>query len=245
MKQKTKYTDESVLNYKEHNLPNGYAYTVGEFEDRALALKLLTTAIDLGYNDAKIIDSKELISMKTGKKANTIKPENTQENNQPINNVNVSKDGRPVYAIQLKALSKPIDMSIFKDMKGVKEYLGADGYYRYTYLEFSSREEATLMLSKIKAKGYNDAFVINVNRYKMRETQGNAEYTIQIKAMKTPLNMKYFNNIEGVKEYISNDGYYKYTYGKYKKLDDAKKGLKKVKKKGYSDAFIVNVEKYN
>lgn len=253
VKQQEQYTKESVLNYKERKIADGYAYTVGEFEDKALALKLLTTAIDLGFNDARIIDTQDLNRMISGKQTHssqqaTVKEEDTEEDvEEGINKVVTSSDipKNAVYAIQVKALSTPIDMSIFKDLKGVKEYLGADGYYRYTYMEFLSREEATTKLQSVKDQGYTDAFVIDVNRYKLRETLGTAEYTIQIKAMKTPLNMKYFNNIEGVKEIIANDGYYKYIYGKYSKLDAAKKDLKKVKKKGYIDAFIVNVEKYN
>jgi outer membrane protein OmpA-like peptidoglycan-associated protein len=253
VKQKAKYTKESTLEFVEHQYPFGYLYTTGKFEEKAEAVKLLNKAIDLEFNDARIISSIELSKVITGDKqipsnnsANIV----TNNNNVDTQNNDVSpnisgNDLTPIYAIQLKALSKPMDLNLFKGMKGVKEYLGNDGFYRYTYMEFSSREDAKKILSEIKEKGYNDAFVINVKRYKMRETEGNAEYTIQIKAMKTPLNMKYFNNIEGVKEIIAKDGYYKYIYGKYSKLDDAKKDLKKVKKRGYSDAFIVNVEKYN
>ena len=242
LKQKDKYTKQISLIYKEHKTKDGYAYTVGEFEDKALALKSLTTAIDLGFSDAKIIDNKELNRIAVEEQ---IAGNQQNNNNQQGTTANTNIPGQPIYAIQVKALSSPIDMSIFKNLKGVKEYLGVDGYYRYTYMEFSSREEATRKLQSIKDQGYTDAFVIDVNRYKLRESQGNAEYTIQIKAMKTPLNMKYFNNIQGVKEIIANDGYYKYIYGKYNKIDDARKALKKVKKKGYPDAFIVNFDKYN
>jgi len=245
LKQKDKYTKQISLTYKEHKTKDGYAYTVGEFNDKASALKSLTSAIDLGFNDAKIIDTKELNRLAVAEQPVTNQQNtDTQQGTTETAN-NTSSNQTKVYAIQVKALSSPIDISMLKGLKGVKEYLGADGYYRYTYMEFSSREEATLKLQSIKELGYTDAFVIDVNRYKLRETQGNAEYTIQIKAMKTPLNMKYFNNIQGVKEIIANDGYYKYIYGKYNKIDDARKALKKVKKKGYPDAFIVNLEKYN
>lgn len=242
LNQKEKYTKQISLIYKEHKTKNGYAYTVGEFNDKASALNSLTSAIDLGFNDAKIIDTKELNRItvaNTTNKPNT----NTQQTITDTTN-NTNSNQTKIYAIQVKALSSPIDISMLKNLKGVKEYLGADGYYRYTYMEFESIEEAKLKLQSIKDLGYTDAFVIDVNRYKLRETQGNAEYTIQIKAMKTPVNIKYFNDIQGVKEIIANDGYYKYIYGKYNKIDDARKALKKVKKK-YPDAFIVNFEKYN
>ena len=41
------------------------------------------------------------------------------------------------YTIQLKATRKPVKMSEFKGIEGVREIVSEDGYYRYVTGEFS------------------------------------------------------------------------------------------------------------
>jgi len=47
-----------------------------------------------------------------------------------------------------------------------------------------------------------------------------------------------------IKELIGNDGNYKYIYGNYKSVDEARKDLEKIKKSGYPDAYIVNMQNF-
>ncbi len=227
--QKEKFTKNVECKYSEFKTSEGYVYTLGSFTDKSSAIKLLNKAIDNGFADSKIIDNAEYKSI-------------TKIKTKPIIN---SDNKKAVYSIQIKALSRPVKISKFTNIKGIKEYLGADGYYRYTYKEFKTKEEARNHLAEVTTKGYIDAFIIDVNKYKQRETNGNAEYTIQLKALKNPINIKFFSNLKAVKEFIANDGYYKYTIGNYKTMEEARKSLHNIKSKGYKDAFIVNVEKYN
>ncbi len=227
--QKEKFNKTVDCKYSEFKTNKGYVYTLGSFTDKSSAIKLLNKAIDNGFADAKIISTKEYKSIIK------VKP----------NPITTSNNKKAVYSIQIKALSHPVKISQFKNIKGIKEYLGADGYYRYTYKEFKTKEEARNHLNEVTNKGYIDAFIIDINKYKQREIKGNAEYTIQLKALKNPINIKFFNNLKGVKEFIANDGYYKYSIGSYKTMSEARKSLKNIKSKGYKDAFIVNVEKYN
>jgi len=228
-------TDYKGLKMDEIKANKKYIYTLGNFSDKSLALNNLNLAIDAGFEQAKIIDEKEYTQL-TGKN----KPKTTKTDNK------IYKNPNPVYSIQLKALSRPVNIKqVFKELsKNVKEYLGKDGFYRYTYKEFNNKENAKKELPAIIEKGYSGAFVIDVRKYKERDLSGNAEYTIQLKALKKPINLKFFKNIQGVKEYIGNDGLYKYTIGKFNNIEDARKALKKIKKKGYNDAFIVNTESY-
>jgi len=227
--QKNKFTKKIDFKYSEIKTNKNYIYTVGSFTDKSSAIKLLNNAIDSGFADAKIISNSEY---------KTLTKEKTKAT---VNNNNK----KAVYSIQIKALSRPVKISEFTNIKGIKEYLGADGYYRYTYKKFKTKKEARKHLDEVINKGFTDAFIIDINKYIQRETKGNAEYTIQLKALKNPINIKFFSNLKGVKEFIANDGYYKYTIGSYKTMEDARKSLKTIKAKGYKDAFIVNVEKYN
>jgi outer membrane protein OmpA-like peptidoglycan-associated protein len=226
--QKEKFNKNVECKYKEVKTNKGYVYTLGSFTDKSSAIKLLNKAIDNGFADAKIITDDEYKTI-TKVKDNSV----------------ASTSKKSVYSIQIKALSHPVKISQFTNIKGIKEYLGADGFYRYTYKEFKTKEEARKHLSEVTGKGFPDAFIIDIKKYKQREIKGNAEYTIQLKALKNPINIKFFSNLKGVREFIANDGYYKYTIGSYKTMDEARKSLQNIRAKGYKDAFIVNVEKYN
>ena len=224
--QDKKLTRPVECDYREVKSAKGYVYTLGAFNKKALAIKSLNKALDNGFKDAVIIDNLEYL---------TLSKKSTNDN-PPI---------KGTYSIQIKALSQPVKISEFTNLKGVKEYLSEDGYYRYTYNEYKTKAEARNHLDEVLNEGFADAFIIEIGKYKQREVDGNAEYTIQLKALKNPINIKFFSNIKGVKEFIANDGYYKYTFGTYFTMSDARKALKQIRQKGYTDAFIVNVEKYN
>ena len=66
-----------------------------------------------------------------------------------------------------------------------------------------------------------------------------ALYTIQLKATKTPLDI---GKIFQVKEIKSDDGFYKYYYGEYTELSKANEALLAIKKLGYEDALIKNLD---
>lgn len=71
------------------------------------------------------------------------------------------------YTIQIFALrrSEVIRRSLLQDLKQVLLHEGKDGFNRYTYGKYSSIQGAIEMLEKIKAMGYNDAFVRRETRY--------------------------------------------------------------------------------
>lgn len=222
------------------NGEDGILYTVGDYKEKSDALKLFNQIIELGFDGTKIIDNYELDELKAKEFIVDFlnKSDSTSSGNQTTNPV------PGAYTIQLKALSKPIDMEFFSNLKGVKENLCSDGYYRYTYKIFTDVQEAQIEKQKVIELGYPDAFLVSTDKFNFIEDK-QGEFTIQLKAMQKPVNISYFKGLEDVKEYIGNDGLYKYTYGKYTSISEAKKDLKKVAKKGFPDAFVVNVEKYN
>ncbi|MBT1699262.1 PD40 domain-containing protein [Fulvivirgaceae bacterium PWU4] len=76
-------------------------------------------------------------------------------------------DADVYYTIQIFALrrSEVIRRSLLQDLKQVLLHEGKDGFNRYTYGKYSSIQGAIEMLQKIRAMGYNDAFVRREARY--------------------------------------------------------------------------------
>ena len=79
----------------------------------------------------------------------------------------IDPDADVYYTIQIFALrrSEVIRRSLLQDLKQVLLHEGKDGFNRYTYGKYSSIQGAIEMLEKIKAMGYNDAFVRREARY--------------------------------------------------------------------------------
>jgi hypothetical protein len=67
---------------------------------------------------------------------------------------------------------------------------------------------------------------------------GKRIYTIQLKAAISPISMGLFRNFQGVKEILSEDGYYRYVMGEYSQFSKAKEALLRVQDAGFKDAFI-------
>jgi len=115
---------------------------------------------------------------------------------------------------------------------------------------FYNRAEAIKYLGYVKEKGFVDAHLINQydlddeSKYLYRlmpiisNTSGKRIYTIQVRASKTPLNINIFTNVPGVREILSDDGYYRYVTGEYENMADAKKAIQSVQDAGFEDAFI-------
>jgi outer membrane protein OmpA-like peptidoglycan-associated protein len=115
---------------------------------------------------------------------------------------------------------------------------------------FYSRHDALVYLEYAKGKGFKEATV--VTQYQISNSQNltssevistikaanKTTYTIQLRASLKPLDMKLFNNIQGVREVASSDGYYRYIYGEYNSFTKAKTELITVQESGFKSAFI-------
>jgi outer membrane protein OmpA-like peptidoglycan-associated protein len=118
---------------------------------------------------------------------------------------------------------------------------------------FYNRADALKYLGYAREKGFDKAYILNqydlenesravfnpdADKVAINHT-GQRVYTIQLLATRNPLNIsRIFSGLEGVREIKANDGYYKYSYGEYKALSKAKEALLSIKKLGYEDAFI-------
>ncbi len=208
-------------------------FNAGKFKNKPDAMRILNIAIDQGFNDATIISTDELSNIKTEITRNIAKQKEIDE-------ANVKKD----YTLQIKAFTTPVDLSVFKNLKGVEEHFCIDGIYRYTYGKYKTRAEAQQEKEIIETLGYHDAFVVELSKFKEKVIQ-KSEFTIQLKSSSTPIKLSVFKKFkDDVKELIGNDGNFKYIYGSYKTISEARKDLDKIRKEGYTDAFITNMSVY-
>lgn len=158
------------------------------------------------------------------------------------------------YSIILLKTAEKLRSGYFKDL--IKDemlfirIIQTDSAYIYTLGTFFNKADAIKYLSVAKEKGLNNAYI--VNQYDLdsqspvlREENGSVGllktrkvFTIQLKATKSPINIsRVFPNYSGVREFVADDGFYKYFYGEYESIEQAKQVIISVKK-DYDDAFI-------
>jgi outer membrane protein OmpA-like peptidoglycan-associated protein/tetratricopeptide (TPR) repeat protein len=132
----------------------------------------------------------------------------------------------------------------------------ADTLSMYVLGVFYNKTDALKYLGYARDNGFKSAYILN--QYDL-ENESNAilnpggknsflshldqkKYTIQLGATRNPINAdKIFSGLHSVSEVKANDGYYKYYYGEYPTLTDAKNALLIVHKAGYDDAYIRNL----
>jgi flagellar motor protein MotB len=71
-----------------------------------------------------------------------------------------------------------------------------------------------------------------------KEFNGKVTYTIQLVTVKKQLNLNQFKNIDGVREIVTDDGYFRYVCGEYKSFSQAKSALATIQKTEFKNAFI-------
>lgn len=64
------------------------------------------------------------------------------------------------FTIQIKSLSKPVELSYFESESGVWEKKAADGLYKYFYGRYPDYASAREVAVKLKKGQYPDAFVV-------------------------------------------------------------------------------------
>lgn len=139
------------------------------------------------------------------------------------------------YSVQLMALKKNIGADYFKNIDKLEITLNPDSIYRYSVGTSESMDQAMATLQKVKELGYTKAF-IRINREE-------PNFTIQLMALKKPVEVTYFANLSGVVLVKGDDEFYRYFYGKYATKDDAKNTLQQVIDAGYKDAFVKRIVK--
>ena len=124
-------------------------YVLGVFFNGSDAVRYLGYAMEKGFKEAYIINQYELDG--NAKYLYSRIP------------VISSTTGKKTYTIQVKAAISPVNMNTFKDIQGIRELSGNDGYYRYITGEYKTISEAKNALKTLQAAGFNDAFIRELN----------------------------------------------------------------------------------
>jgi outer membrane protein OmpA-like peptidoglycan-associated protein/tetratricopeptide (TPR) repeat protein len=158
------------------------------------------------------------------------------------------------YSIVLVKTRQNLAPDYFRDLKINEMHfiktIKTDSVSFYILGLFYNKTDALKYLVYAKENGFKDACLINQYEIKVsQESPNNSDavseqiadekvYTIQLKASKTPLNLGLFKGIEGVNEIYSDDGYYRYVYGKYSSFSKAKAEVVRLQESGFRNAFI-------
>ncbi len=153
----------------------------------------------------------------------------------PVITFNNIDDSKKSYSVQLMALKKPVDTDYFTGLENVVVTLGEDGFYRYTVGYTVSYSEACRLKEKINQAGYPSAF-IKTNAFL-------PNYTIQLMALKAPVDLSYFKDLPVVSVTKGTDEFYRYTFGAFDNINAAKEALQKLRELGYDKVFIRKMEK--
>lgn len=123
---------------------NKYRYYLTGYETKASALSDLNTLIDKGFEDAQIVDKIE---------SDLIEEKVVEQNGE--------------FTIQIKALKQKVDPKEFTNLEGIQIYKGKDGFYRYTYGTYKTREEALAVKNSIGNQDtLKDSFIVLVKNLK-------------------------------------------------------------------------------
>jgi hypothetical protein len=126
-----------------------------------------------------------------------------------------------------------------------------DSAFLYTAGNFEQKTDALIYLNEVIDLGYSDAGMLEkrdleqlVAQLSEEGVMVEASFTIQIMALKNPVQVDYFHPLEGVIRYTGRDGLHRYVYGEYDGIDRALDMLPRLRDMGYHDAFIMSVLRY-
>jgi tetratricopeptide (TPR) repeat protein len=151
------------------------------------------------------------------------------------------------YTVQIMALLIPVPETHFKNISGVAVEKGNDGYYRYFFGSASTRAEALEIQKQLKDLGYKNTFVKKhrADTRTTKPTQGEladskpqGNYTIQIFALKKPVEANKLANVPDLTVVQGDDSYYRYFSGSYSSFSQANSDLPRIVQMGYKGAFI-------
>jgi len=148
----------------------------------------------------------------------------------PVVNIEFADTDKKSYSVQLMALKKPLNIDCFTDLQSLVITLSSDGFYRYIVGYTESYSEANELKNKINQLGYTSAF-IKTNPFI-------PNYTIQLMALKAPIDLSYFKDLPVISVTKGADEFYRYTFGAYESVQKAKEDLQKLKELGYKQVFV-------
>lgn len=159
-----------------------------------------------------------------------------------------------LYGVQVGASITPTYTTEFKDLMNVGVYVDENKVYRYVIGNLGFRSQAEELLEEVRAKGYPDAFIVDINQPETYgeevmalndmniapRLKGKIEFRVQIGAFAETLPKdirKMYFEIDKLKEVRENDLTIM-TAGKFKTYKDAQAYRDELKKQGLEDCFV-------
>ena len=159
-----------------------------------------------------------------------------------------------LYGVQVGASVTPAYTTEFKNLKNVGVYVDENKIYRYVIGNLGFRSQAEELLEEVKAKGYPDAFIVDINQPETYgeevlalndmsiapRLKGKVEFRVQIGAFAETLPKdirKYYFEIDKLKEFRENDLTI-LTAGKFKTYKEASILKEELQKMGLTDCFV-------
>lgn len=160
-----------------------------------------------------------------------------------------------LYGVQIASL---IDLKPTRDFEGVKNvevYVDENGVFRYVIGRFSYRSQAESLMKKVRERGYDDAFIVDVNQPNYNtevlglgaeninwSITGKIDFRVQIGAFRTIIPSavaeKYLE-VDGIRENKQND-LTVLTVGSFEYYEDAASFRDELIANGIEDAFVVS-----
>ncbi len=147
-----------------------------------------------------------------------------------------AQESSSLYTIQLGAFEASVKQADFEAIRSYAYVYKRDGLVFAG--AFSSGEAAEPFLAKIKAKGFNDAFVAA----RPLKT-GKLVYVVQIATLTAGEPLNWHNYLRAGTLYtMPNNGVVRIVHGAYADKNDANVKLKELVNLGFSDAFVKGVK---
>lgn len=159
-----------------------------------------------------------------------------------------------LYGVQVGALLRPTYTAHFPRLKNVEVYVDENGIYRYVIGSLNLRSQADKLLNEVRASGYPDAFIVDINnpmRYRdevvllnevsiQRKIAGDVEFRVQIGAFTEVLPdhlAHLYLQLEQLREIRINE-LTVLTVGPFAGYDLATREKERLTHLGFSDAFV-------
>ncbi len=190
--------------------------------------------------ESSIINEKVESSFEKEKEKETIKETHSRDISvEPkIVFAETSSFSEDAYTVQIMALIVPVGIDHFANISGVSVVKGSDGFHRYTVGSTKTKDEAKIIQQQLIALGYKDAFVRRAIYSEVKPIR----FAIQIMALRNPVDVGFFANLSDVIVSLGEDGLYRYFYGSYSSIEQAKEDLPRIIELGYKDAFVRKIE---
>lgn len=165
----------------------------------------------------------------------------------------------PLYGVQIGSNLNPSPTSSYSKIKNVDVFIDNEGIIRYVVGHFSFRKQAETLLASLKEKGYQDAFVVNVNNERKYSNEvisyknvnlragirGDIDYYVQLGAFKDTVPkeiMDLYLTVDNIQE-LKQDSLTVFVVGEFEKYHEALSKKDDLAIEGLKDAFIVAYNK--